>query len=335
MKALSPLRLLTVPLLVLAVLPGCKRNSEARNDPEWWRLEGERVALAHEIDLLKLRACNHEGTGGSFAAVSAEVSKNAARMDDLKDTADALREDVATLAAANAEQRDNWLRTTRAAAMGQSFASLTGANGRNYQDVVVTKITDIGIEFRHSTGSARLAAEDMSPEQHAAFGLDPNISDRALAKENAKARAYESWVDGKLVTANAAKEAAAQRAEEQQTERISAMARARTAASELASTETSSKTRLRDEPRSFGSSYRYSRGNTTWYPSYYGCTSRYYYVNSLPSCYNSARFYYSARPRPAALVPGASRAGASSGAGMSTYIPPVRNTSYYSQTSGQ
>lgn len=319
MKALSPLRLLALPLLALAALPSCKRNSEARNDPDWWRLEGERVALAHEVDLLKLRSSGHEGSSGNYAAISAEVSKNADHLAELKAIADGLREDVASLAAVNAEQRETWLRATRAAAVGRSFVSLSGSHGRAYQDVVITKVTDIGIEFRHSTGSARLSAEDMSPEQHFAFGLDPDISDKALAKESASAKAYESWVDDRLVTVNAAKEANARFAEEQETERVSAIARARVSASQLAATETS-KTRLRDEPRSFGSSYRYSRGNTTWYPSYYGCASRYYYVSP---CYSRAVPYYRVGSKAGSLT---KPSGCYTGSNATPVAPPVRAT---------
>ena len=55
MKALTPPRLLLVSAVLLTVTSGCKRNSDVRNDPEWWRLENSRMELAHDVDLLKLR----------------------------------------------------------------------------------------------------------------------------------------------------------------------------------------------------------------------------------------------------------------------------------------
>jgi len=288
MKALSPLRLLALPAVILAVTPSCKKASEARNDPEWWRLEGDRVELAHSVDLLKLKMGSVTASHNELAAAANELRENSARLQELKAIATEMRGEVAYLVSRAAEERENWVRSTRAAAMGKELGTLVGRGGRSYENVVVTKITDIGIEFRHSNGSARLPAAHLTSEQQVAFCLDPEVALAALAKEKEKAKVYEDWIGGQILVANDAKAASEQAAADRQAERELVAARARSQAIEdrLSAVASERSSRLRDEPRSVGPSY---------WGGYYRVRSgysRYYYPSSYSSCNSGVRWAY-------------------------------------------
>lgn len=290
MKAISPLRLVTLPVLALAVLPSCKRAADARMDPAWWSLEADRVELVQEIKLQKMRL--GEGPGGEardHAGVKAQVAQNAARLAELRADREALKSDISGLVASVEKLHAQWVADTRAAAVGKSYTWLEGKSGRRYEDVTITKVTDVGIEFRHSTGSARLAATELNPDLHAMFALDSVGAMAAIDQEREAAKAYEAWIDERLVAINAEKKEEERITAERDAERAVELAKVRSearTASLAANTTENRGSRLYDAPRSFGNSY-----GSVWYPSsYYYGRNRYYYVNS-DSCYPAGNLY--------------------------------------------
>lgn len=297
MKALSPLRLLAFPAVIFAAAPSCKNNSEARKDPEWWRLEGERVELAHRVDLLKLKMANSAANGNELAVRTGEVGQNAGRIVELKEIAGDLRDEVAQLVSAVEEQHENWIRGIRSGVVGREYATFTGKGGRSYEQVVIKKVTDVGIEIRHVHGSARLSAADLTPEQHAEFGLDPQLAYAALAQEKQDAKIYEEWLGGQIAMANEAKEAAEKAAAARRTEEILAAARARSEAIRANATarESDRGSRLRDEPRSVGTYWGGYYGRRSYTRSYYRYGNPVYYY-SLGGCGSSGRHAYFKTP---------------------------------------
>ena len=281
MKATTPLRLMSLPALALAALPSCKRNVDARMDPQWWQLEADRVELVQEIKLQKLRL-GEEGVLREHAALKVRMAKNEALLAELRGSAAALRSDVENMAAATAAERQNWIAATRAAAVGRNFATFPGPSGRAYEDVTITRVTDVGIEFRHSEGSARLSATQVSPELHDDFGLDTVAARAALEQERATARAYEAYIEDRMVVLNAQRKKDELEAAERETDRIVASARARSEAYSTSLAAKESTSPLRERARAFG-----SRGNTVWYPGYSYRYSRYprnYYYYPSSSC---------------------------------------------------
>ena len=297
MKALTPLRLLALPTVILAVAPSCKNNSEARKDPEWWRLEGERVELAHNVDLLKLKMANSAANGNELIVRTEEVSQNAARIVELKEIAGDLRDEVAQLASAVEEQHENWVRSTRAAAVGKEYVTFTGKGGRSYEQVVIKKITDVGVEIRHANGSARLSAADLTPEQHAEFGLDPELAYAALAQEKENAKIYEEWLGGQIAMANEAREASEKAAAARRTEAILVAARARSEAikASAASYESERGSRLRDRARSVGTYWGGYSGRRYYSRSYYRYRNPVYYYSTNRCVYGGAASIYRER----------------------------------------
>lgn len=297
MKALTPLRLLALPTVILAVVPSCKNNSEARKDPEWWRLEGERVELAHNVDLLKLKMANSAASGNELAVRTNEVGQNAARIAELKEIAGDLRDEVAQLASAVEEQQENLVRSTRAAAVGKQYVTFTGKGGRSYDQVVIKRITDVGVEIRHANGSARLSAADLTPEQNAEFGLDPQLAFAALAQEKQDARVYEEWLGGQIAMANEAKEASEKAAAAARTEAILVAARARSESIRASANayESDGGSRLRDQPRSVGTYWGGYSGRRYYSRSYYRYGNPVYYY-SVGGCGLPSRYAYYKTP---------------------------------------
>ena len=151
-----------MPTVALLALPGCRENSEARLDPEWLRLEAERVKLVHQVELLNLRLSKVENHDVELAERSAGLDGDVARRARLKEQAEILKDQVAERAAEVERERKEMLHALRTESVGRSFDRLAGAHGRTFEEVVITRVTDVGIEFRHATGSARLPAAELT-----------------------------------------------------------------------------------------------------------------------------------------------------------------------------
>ncbi len=57
--------------------------------------------------------------------------------------------------------RAEYRRQTWSGAAGEKLGTLTIRGGREYQDAVITRVTDVGIEIRHKDGIARVQAPDL------------------------------------------------------------------------------------------------------------------------------------------------------------------------------
>ena len=240
-------------------------------DSEWWRLEADRIEVAHKVELQRLRLEKIESREGAHAEREADMRRGVAARERLAARVDELKGEIATRSAELEELRGRWLRASREAAVGRSFESFQGAGSRIYQEVEITRVTDIGIEFRHATGIARLAASDLTAEQRDAFGLEADASGEALADERVAAQAYARWVDRRVEESTTREKEAA--------DLVKAEAPLR--APLLADASPRSRSSLRDEPRSFGNSTpwspRYSRSR---YRDGYG-PDYYYYVTPV------------------------------------------------------
>ncbi|MDP4625597.1 MAG: hypothetical protein NWT08_10730 [Akkermansiaceae bacterium] len=91
------------------------------------------------------------------------------------------------LLAENSEER-------RAAAIGAEMENFTGADGRIYKDVRITRIDDGGISIRHSTGTARLRYGDLTPSQRLQYGLDHEDALETYRREVILREKYEEAV---------------------------------------------------------------------------------------------------------------------------------------------
>ncbi len=277
---LTPVR--TTPILLLgtllAAMPSCKRPADAKADPEWWRLESQRVEFAHRLELLELRMEKTDARLTEVEKIREEAREASALAASLETRTKKLRAELDGLTAELDQKRENWVQQIRAKAMGMRFDTLEGRGGRIYEDVWITRVSDIGIEFRHKSGSARLAATDLDAKQLALFGIDLREAREASEKERAAVLAYEASVD-RAVAARKAVE------EEQASARMLAKVEARRTSEELKKSATdlvaatvSSRSRLNEPPRRVRSSYY---GGSVYYSGYRAsCAPTLYYRNS-------------------------------------------------------
>lgn len=253
MKGRVSVAMLAWAFVVVAGSGGCRRQEPVALRSECMRLEADRIELAQRVELLRLRLDGIEARERELAVREMERTRAERRRDGLVARAVALRAGIEAESARFAELRAGRLRGNREAAAGRAFAVFQGAGGRVYRDVVIQRVSDIGIEFRHASGSARLAAAELTAAQRDAFGLEAELANEALAAERRTAEAYAAWVDRKLARA---------------APRDSEAGRPATAAVSTAQAWPGFRGSLRDRPRSFGnrSSWPSPAGvRTVWY----------------------------------------------------------------------
>jgi hypothetical protein len=279
MKALTPPRLMIAAAAALSVLPSCRESQQARAKSEWYELEAKRVELAHKVEIQQIRLSKAEMERQGQDDIKDTWTRTTDYRANLQDYVGQLREQIAQQQEQMAALQGEWTRKMRTAAAGRTFKTLAGANGRSYQDVVITRVTDVGVEFRHATGTARLAADQLSAEQRETFALDTAVAHLAIQDESDQATAFASWVDEGVAVAEERVEEARQLAlAEESNQRPVATAYTPPARpSPLASAPTSA---LREEARPFGN------GGSIWYPtyrSYRPYRTRYYYTTPRTS----------------------------------------------------
>ena len=99
----------------------------------------------------------------------------------------------------------------RAAAFSKRMDRFETMKGRVYEDVRITAIDDGGISLSHSTGTARLRFDDLSPQQRRYFGMDESAALETYRRERLAREAYEKLVEEK----NTARREAAEKAAEE------------------------------------------------------------------------------------------------------------------------
>jgi hypothetical protein len=266
----SPARLLLVALA--ASLASCNSHSTALNEADWWRQEGERQSSEQKLALLTVKVDRAEAARQAYDAAAADsVKLDKAKAALIAQRAD-LAGDISDLTRQVDDIRQKWIAATRSAATGRTMASISARDGRTYQNITISKVTDVGIEFRHANGSGRLSATDLTPQQLDAFGIEAADALIAHQQEQADAHAYAQWVDGNGNDADKKSEAKAGRT-------LASAVAVKPASGRLV-TALGSRSRLNDAPRTFSARPSY----TTYYSNYYYPTN--------PYCGNS---YYAPR----------------------------------------
>lgn len=82
----------------------------------------------------------------------------------------------------------SWVRLV---AQDEEMAELKTTQGIRYEDVVVRRVTDVGMEIRHSNGTARLHCNELPEELHDRFQWDEEEAQAMLAREAARERVVQ------------------------------------------------------------------------------------------------------------------------------------------------
>lgn len=177
----------------------CHKDPLTRTEQEWWRLEQRKIDLQRQIEISKM----HFNCVELAKARSTEIHSHVDNLATRRATLVANRAYL-ELAVINLEQnlstiRNNSSQMTARMAAGQKFETLTTPAGKRYENVTVVRISDAGLDIRHSTGSARLGYSDLSPEMRRAFGLDPDRAQIALERESLASAQYERQINRDLI----------------------------------------------------------------------------------------------------------------------------------------
>lgn len=176
-----------------------------------------RLIAALEAQLGELAV--EPGTAFRFGELRAILAK----MKELTGAESLLREDLRGIeneirgyCGRNDAYREEYLRWVRLAAVGENHPELVTASGRRYVEVVVRRVTEVGLEIRHLDGSARLRHQVLPAEFQERFQWDPVAARASLEKEAAlSSRAgRRAWVEARRaeIAAQTRAERAASRA---------------------------------------------------------------------------------------------------------------------------
>lgn len=86
------------------------------------------------------------------------------RHSDLELTRDQLLKAIPSIETEFSRYRAEYRRQTWAGAVGEKIGTIALRGGREYQDVTITRVTDVGIEIHHKDGIARIQAPDLDPK---------------------------------------------------------------------------------------------------------------------------------------------------------------------------
>ncbi len=105
------------------------------------------------------------------------------RRKTLEDSRIQLLDSVSKLEAGFLRCRADYRRKAWAAAVGEEMGNLTLRSGRKYQDAVITRVTDVGLEIRHADGIARIQAPDLDPKMQDRFQWSDEDRRKVLNEE--------------------------------------------------------------------------------------------------------------------------------------------------------
>jgi len=101
--------------------------------------------------------------------------------------------------------RDTYRRNVRRNAVGRSMGDWTLKDGRQYKNVYIVEVTDVGIEIRHDEGTSRIRAVDLDVGMQDQFQWSDEESKRKILEENALSMSLDV-VSGKPASVASIKE---------------------------------------------------------------------------------------------------------------------------------
>ncbi len=102
-------------------------------------------------------------TAEELAGARRDLEARTTRVETMRETRNRLLAGLAATESDFQRYREQYRQSARAAAIGESQGSLTTRSGREFRSVVITRVTDAGLEIRHEHGTARLPARDLGP----------------------------------------------------------------------------------------------------------------------------------------------------------------------------
>lgn len=175
--------------------------------------EIKRDIAAADADLANLRSTHEmlsrqldggDSMRGSSAAALREargkVTESARRRTGLQASREQLQKVIASTEDAFSNYRSTYLSKVRAAAVGEEIGDLKIRGGRDYHQVSISKVTDVGLEIRHEHGIARIQAPDLDPAWQERFQWNDEerrarLEEEAIRRESLAAAVPEKPLD--------------------------------------------------------------------------------------------------------------------------------------------
>ncbi|MES2660755.1 MAG: hypothetical protein V4689_19170 [Verrucomicrobiota bacterium] len=116
------------------------------------------------------------------------LAKHAAlaqRKTELSASRENLRAAISAMELAFSEYRAGYRRRTWTKAVGEEVGNLSIRGGKEYRQVAITKVTDVGLEIRHEHGIARIQAPDLDTQWQERFQWNDEERRVRLKEESA------------------------------------------------------------------------------------------------------------------------------------------------------
>lgn len=174
-------KILILPSVFLSLV-SCKEEREAENIRES-ALEQQAMALEAQLSKIQRRLLEEENVrlkqSIEQTALLSEVKELLKERMDSSKTKPVMMSEAEKLTHDSLEAR----RLARLEAKGEKHAALTTVSGVAYRDLVISRITDIGVIFRHEGGLARVPFTDLSAAWQERFYYDEALALRAQEAE--------------------------------------------------------------------------------------------------------------------------------------------------------
>lgn len=144
---------------------------------------------------LKQTAANHEIVRRQLAADTQKCSI-------LTETRNSLRKAIPAMEEEFSRYREKYRTQARAAAVGESLGTLILRGGREYRQVVINQVTEVGLEVRHEHGIARIQAPDLDPSLQDRFQWNDEERRRKLSEEQAMSEAITAKPEPSVTAAD-------------------------------------------------------------------------------------------------------------------------------------
>lgn len=160
-----------------------------------------RDALKSQSELVEM-LCRHfesldpiEGTETRFAELRADLQMIRASATGGKletEKLSAVEREIRSYSEGMDDYRQEYVRWVRLVAQGERHPELKLRHGMVYREVVIRRVTGIGLEIRHSSGTARLRHGDLGGEWQERFLWTGEEAQRSLAEEARADRKMET-----------------------------------------------------------------------------------------------------------------------------------------------
>lgn len=191
-------KMASVTLCAFALSSCDKSGSFASSDVQLIQLNGARTNLENKISVARLKLDRAQRQIQETDVAKSRLDKLTSRQIQLNDRISEVEQEIASMSDSMRLLKARYLETSRKLAIGKEFPSLRTASGRSYDQAKIVDVTDAGIQICHSTGTARLAFQDLTEDQRHQFGLDEGLAVTALAAESSQLRTYERQIDAQL-----------------------------------------------------------------------------------------------------------------------------------------